>query len=133
MYTITKGMQILDVSKVTIYKHMQKCGIEKGRKLTDNDIKALKKSISKTKKVSYNDEHIQLERLQANKERVELEKRIDDIEEELSTKDVRIRELESLLTQKEIILSDSQKEQAELLRENRRLLEAPKKKWFWQK
>lgn len=51
MYTITKATSLLKVSKVTVYKHMAKNGIEKGKKLTNEDIKVLENSISKNIKV----------------------------------------------------------------------------------
>lgn len=132
MYTLKKATEILLVSKVTLYKHMEKNGIEKGKKLTDEDIKILKKSISKNLKENPLLNSLQEQKQEFTKEINKRDIEIDELKDSLDSKNIRIRELENLLSQKELLLNQSQIKQAELLENNQKLLESPKKK-FWRK
>lgn len=49
MYTLKEVTSILGVSKVTVYRHMEKNSIEKGKKLSEDELKMLENSIQKSK------------------------------------------------------------------------------------
>jgi hypothetical protein len=130
MYTINKASEILGVTKVTIYKHMAKNGIDKGHKLTDEEINVLSNSIAKTKKVN----NIGKDILNKEKEYVYsinlLENKVKELEREISLLEKDNRELLRDLQTSQIIVNESQKQNIELINSKQKLLENKKNKWW---
>ncbi len=136
VYSIKESVGILGVSKVTVYKHMEKNGIEKGRKLSEEDINVLRKSISKNKVNTYTskvvdftkgEKYILMEKenkdLLRNIEKLEKEKK--QLEEKLVLIEKDNRELISQMHNSQIMSNELIAQNIELVRETRLLL-APK-------
>jgi len=130
MYTINKASEILGVTKVTIYKHMAKNAIDKGHKLTDEEINVLSNSIAKTKKVS----NIGKDILNKEKEYIYsinlLENKVKELEREIAKLEKDNRELLRDLQTSQIIVNESQKQNIELINSKQKLLENKKNKWW---
>ncbi len=133
MYSIKESIDILGVSKVTVYKHMEKNGIKKGKKLSEEDIELLKKSISKNKVNMYTRKDIDFTKnekyISLNKENQILLKKIEKLEKEKQQLEEKIiliekdnRELISQMHNSQIMSNELIAQNIELVRETRLLL-----------
>ncbi len=150
MYTKKEAHELLGVSKNTLYKHMDKLGINKGKKLDEKDMKALKVSTKKTKKNTMNvdmyiDEiselKIQINSLLVNiadqddkLKKMELKnKEIDLLKQEKIKLEIDNRNLFTELQNSLIVNSNLVSQNAEFLTKNQKLLESKNKKPFWKR
>lgn len=130
MYTKNEAISKLGVSRATLYKHMEKNGIEKGIKLNDEHIKVLKNSISKTKK----DNTIQTLEKEYIYKINELENKVNEMKETILKLEIDNRELVKQIQTSQILVNEAQTKNQELVASNQKLLELKaKKKKFWQK
>lgn len=140
MYTISKAVEVLGVSKVTIYKHMTKNGINKGKNLTEEEIKVLQNSVKNSKGINGKRKPLtgEVKLLEEKLKNLTYSKSLIDEElimyEKKNTQlEKRIRELEGMLSTKEVLLNEAQIKQAELLDNKQKLLEEKSNKKSWWK
>lgn len=134
MYTIIKASELLNTSKVTLYRHMEKNGIKKGSKLSDEQVDILRNSIGKSKQVTGRREDISLIEK-------ELTYKINQLELIVKEKDTHILQLERKnndllheLQKSQILVNESQKQNIELLANSQKLLEYKEtRKPFWKR
>ena len=129
MYTKVDALNVLGISRSTLYKHMEKNGINKGEKLTDEDIKVLINSIAKTKSVrvdvSAEKEYI----YQINK----LEKELLEKNEIIELLDLDNRSMMKTIQENQLLISKVQFDYLTVLNNNQKLLEESSKKKWWKK
>ena len=131
MYTIIKASEKLGVSKVTLYRHMAKNGINKGSKLTEEHMSILENSIGKSKKVNVNDNKILLKEKEYTYKINQLEADVKSLEDKVLQLEHENRRLLSELGTSQVLVNKTQTQNAELLDNNQKLLEH-KKSW-WEK
>ncbi len=133
MYSIKDSIDILGVSKVTVYKHMEKNGIKKGKKLSEEDIELLKKSISKNKVNVYTRKDVDFTKnekyISLNKENQILLKKIEKLEKEKKLLEEKViviekdnRELILQMHNSQIMSNELIAQNIQLVRETRLLL-----------
>ena len=129
MYTKIEAITKLNTSKATLYKHMEKNGINKGNKLTEEDIKVLQKSMSKNQKVD-SIRHLEKEYVyKTNK----LEKEIEDLKIENEKLLFENRELIKQIQVSQMLVNKTQVQNVELVANNQKLIETKEKKSWWKK
>lgn len=142
MYTLKEVTSILEVSKVTVYRHMEKNSIEKGKKLSEDELALLKNSIQKGKVKSkgnmYTSKPVTFTKTEEytllKEEHEKLKKAFNKLKQENQRLEEKIaymekdnRELISQMQNSQIMSNELIAQNIELVRETRLLL-APKQK-----
>lgn len=140
MYTLKEVTSILGVSKVTVYRHMEKNSIEKGKKLNEDELKILENSIQKgkvkskgnmytSKPVTFTETEeytkLKLEHEKLKKSFNKLRQDNQRLEEKIIYLEKDNRELISQMQNSQIMSNELIAQNIELVRETRLLL-APK-------